>query len=392
MSTNPTQPRRRGGGLILLVLLVALAAFGLSKVEFTAPAAFASDNVTCPQATLALTNAQSALAAAQALQLETGTPGEAEKATKVEDAQKALAAAQKAKESCKPVSTGSPTAAPTVTVTATSAGEQFVIKLPPREGGRLNSNGAAKPGDGEAFRAQIAQQAKEDPLTLYLYYMASPLGKVKPLENESVLAKDGRIENGNVFSDVGVQAYKDWLVLWQTADIKAVPEITFQGTNTGVAPSGTTTTQSPGVRGTEKAGVDITYVDASGKASGAHSALYRCLQPTGDNVPGVPEGPTDNELYPKDSSWDPQSRVQVPAPAVKTGRSVDNGSEISGGPVAPVDSGNGVPEGSAPRSTPTASPTHQGGPTLPSPTEPAATLPVPQPTQSASIPPPPPPA
>lgn len=178
----------------------------------------------------------------------------------------------------------------------------FVIKLPRRDGNRLNADGAVR-GDAEAFRAQIARQAKEDPLTLYLYYMASPLGEKEPLKSEAVLAKDGRIENGNLYSEEGKTAYYKWLALWEITGIEAVEEISFQGTNTGVDENGTKVTQSSGVTGEDKEGYDITYRDAFSNVIACHSALCRCTQPTaGEGIPGVPEGPTDNPEPPEKPS------------------------------------------------------------------------------------------
>lgn len=179
-----------------------------------------------------------------------------------------------------------------VPVTNVDVEGDFVIKMPPRDGNRLNSEGITVSDDAEAFRRQIAEQAKHDPLTLYLYYNASPLGEKRPLESEAVIAKDGVIKDGNVYSERGVEAYNDWLFLWELADIEAVREITFQGYNTGV--DGSKVTKSNGVGGTDKAGYDVAYRDVSGEVTHEHSALKRCTQPTfGGPIPWVPEGPTD---------------------------------------------------------------------------------------------------
>jgi len=179
------------------------------------------------------------------------------------------------------------------TASTKETADEFIIDMPRRDGGKLNADGTATPGDAEAFRAQIAEQAKRDPLTLFNYYSASPLGDKKPLENESVIAKDGIIKDGNTYSERGIKAYEDWLVLWEITDITAVSEITFQGNNTGV--QGTTMVQQPGVGGDNKSGYDITYTDASGAVAAQHSALDRCTQvTTGVPIPNVPVGQTDN--------------------------------------------------------------------------------------------------
>ncbi len=184
----------------------------------------------------------------------------------------------------------------TTTVAEPACGEHEVI-LPNRAGGKLNAAGTATPGDPEGFRAQIAEQAAHDPLTLFLYYQASPLGTASPLSNEAVLVQDGRVEDGNCYSAVGISAYNEWLVLWKVTNLTPQAEITFQGVNTGV--SGTSPTQSQGVSGSDKSGFDIAYVDANGVVIAQHSALNRCTQPTGNTAPpNVPEGPTDNDVQP----------------------------------------------------------------------------------------------
>lgn len=189
--------------------------------------------------------------------------------------------------------------------------DKFVIKLPKRDGNRLNADGVPKKiqGDGEAFREFIAEQAKRDPLTLYLYYMASPLGDKEPLKNELVLAKDGKIENGNTYSKEGVAAYERWMAIWNNPDItsvEAMKEISFQGVNTGVTKDNKPTQDASGVRGEDKSGYDIKYRDASGKVVKGHSALNRCTQPTSKVPhPDVPDGPTDNPPPPKEPKCPP---------------------------------------------------------------------------------------
>jgi hypothetical protein len=180
--------------------------------------------------------------------------------------------------------------------TLTPEEQEYVIDMPERDGNRLNKDGA--PAGSEPFRVAIANQAKHDPLTLYVYYMHSPYGKTKALKNEAVIAKGGKIQDGNVYSAEGIAAYKRWIAVWMDHDlteITSVKEITFQKVNTGV--SNNRVTQDPsGVRGKDKSGVDITYRDATSKVVARHSALYRCSQPTGGGgqIPNVPKGPTDN--------------------------------------------------------------------------------------------------
>jgi flagellar basal body-associated protein FliL len=193
-----------------------------------------------------------------------------------------------------------------------TAVEDFVIDMPRRDGHRLNADGVKVKGNAEAFRKQIAKQAKHDPLTLFLYYNYSPLGRKNPIQNEADLVKGGIIKNGNVYSEEGRRRYNEWLVLWSVADIKSVREITFQGANTGV--SGNRTTQSNGVTGNNKAGFDIGYRDAMGNSTGDnHSALERCTQPTGGR-PGIPKGPTDNPKPPTGKNWrnDPWPQGNAP--------------------------------------------------------------------------------
>lgn len=222
--------------------------------------------------------------------------------------------AAKPTPSATPTSSASPSATPSSTPTpSTSASAtpsatetpaadpaaEYVIKMPKRDGNRLRAGGFPKKirKDGEAIRRFVAEQAKHDPLTLYLYYMASPLGKAAPLKNEAVLAKDGKIQNGNVYSPEGIEAYQRWAAIWNNKDIttiKAVKEVQFRAVNTGV--SGRKTTQDKsGVRGKDRSGVNVTYRNATGGKAGAHSALNRCTQPTtGKAIPRVAVGKTDN--------------------------------------------------------------------------------------------------
>lgn len=175
--------------------------------------------------------------------------------------------------------------------------EDFVIDMPSRDGNRLNADGVEIPGNTEALRSQIAEQARRDPLTLFAFYMASPLGEARPLKNEAVLAEGGTIKDGNAFSKEGIRAYQEWLVLWETASIKAVSEIRFQAINTGV--KGVRLTQSSGVGGYNKSGFNIAYRDVSGRITHQHSVLCRCTQPTfGEPIRWAPEGPTDSPLTP----------------------------------------------------------------------------------------------
>ncbi|NTW62158.1 hypothetical protein HGB25_01970, partial [Candidatus Saccharibacteria bacterium] len=197
-------------------------------------------------------------------------------------------------------STSAPTAAEEVA--------DFVIAMPKRDGHRLNADGVKVHDDAKAFRDQIAEQAMHDPLTLQVYYNFSPLGEADPIQNPADLCKDGKIQDGNVYSEEGKRRYAEWLTLWKVADIASVREITFQAGNTGV--SGNTVTQSGGVSGNNKAGYDIKYKDAQGNNVGEHSALERCTQPTGGKH-HFPEGPTDNELTPKDASQDVGSNPKV---------------------------------------------------------------------------------
>jgi hypothetical protein len=249
-----------------------------------------SAKVSCERVSFELKQAKTDLTKAKSdVKDSEDTPNETKANDAVKSAENNVSTLEARKVQCsKETSTNTTTKAP-----ADDKCDGHTIMLPDRKGGRLNAAGVAKPGDAEAFRAQIAQQAAHDPLTLFLYYQASPLGAKNPLPDAYVLAKNGKIENGNCYSAEGVRAYDEWSVHWKYSDIVAVPVIAFQGANTGVA--GTQPTHSEGVGGTDKSGYDIQYKDASGKVSSQHSALNRCTQPTTAKAPpNVPAGPTDN--------------------------------------------------------------------------------------------------
>ena len=201
--------------------------------------------------------------------------------------------------------------------------DEFVIDMPKRTGDRLNADGVPDDirGDGEKVRTFIAEQAKRDPLTLFNYYMSSPLGDSDPLKNETVLAKDGNVKDGNVFSKKGVETYNRWVAIWNNPDItsiKAVKEITFQGANTGATDDNKPTQDPTGVRGKDKSGYDVAYKDAGGKVVKEHSVLNRCTQTT-TKTPhkGIPKGPTDNPRPPKDTPpTTPKPCVEIPGNGV----------------------------------------------------------------------------
>ena len=278
-----------------------------------------------------------------------------------------------------PSSTSTTMASPSSSSSSsTTSASQFVIKLPKRDGNRLNADGvdADKRGNADAFRKQIAEQAKHDPLTLYVYYMASPLGQAEPLANESVLAKDGKIVDGNVYSSKGEQVYKDWLAMWDSplTKISAVKEIKWQGANTGV--TGTSVSQSDGVGGDDKSGYDVTYVDAQGKTVGAHSALNRCTQPTLPRPSKhIPEGGTDNPEKPKPTSTPTPTKPPTPT-CVEI---PNNGIVDCGG--AKVESKEPQRQGNVP--TPVQGP----GPGLPETTAKPPAVPRPKPTSTYTPPP-----
>lgn len=306
-----------------------------------------------------------------------------------------------------------PSATPTPTTSPSATDEEFTILLPRRDGNRLNADGVPKEmrGDGEAFRKFIAEQAKHDPLTLFHYYMASPLGDTAPLKNELILAKDGVIKDGNTYSEKGIAAYNRWAALWNNPDItsvEAVKEITFQAVNTGVA-KGKPTQDSSGVGGKDKSGYDVAYHDATGKVVKEHSALNRCTQPTKDKpTPGVPPGPTDNpptdscpnvpgnqppgtdctppeecveipgngklECQPKEPGKEPGQQNNVPGQS--TGENPGAGNQPASGPSATPSPTYTAPATPAPEPTrnPTTVPT-------PEPSTPPSSSPEPSPTQ-----------
>lgn len=256
----------------------------------------------------------------------------------------------------------------------------FVIDMPKRDGNRLNADGVPTEtqGDAEAFRDFIAAQAERDPLTLYSYYMASPLGETKPLENEAVLAKDGRLENGNEYSKLGKEAYEEWLAIWDSpmsANITAKDEITFGGVNTGV--NGTTVVQDEGGAGTsEISGYDISYKNALNQTVKEHSALNRCTQVTyGTPQVHLPPGGGDTpEDEKKNPALDPYPQGNAP---VGGGPNAD---PTAGDYVAPQDMDR---PGTQPRSNPApAAPTPgggSGGGSAPKP-DPTFTPPAPEPS------------
>jgi len=200
-----------------------------------------------------------------------------------------------------PTASSTPTATPSPTPTKEE--DEYVIKLFERgPNGEVIKGGIPEAirGDAKASKAWIAEAAKKDPVVFFMLYSLSPLAEKKPIKNESVLAKDARIEDGNTYSARGIRAYEDWLVLWDlSAEVIAVPQISFTGTNTGV--SGTTVVQSDGVRGDDQSGVDVVYRDAAGKSAAQHSILNRCLNATGGK-PSFPPGKTDNPPPPEEET------------------------------------------------------------------------------------------
>lgn len=208
------------------------------------------------------------------------------------------AAEQPAEEA--PASTANVEAAPADTETEASPEvENFVIALPEREGNKLNSAGVPESiqKDPEAFRLFIAEQAKSDPLTLCNFIEQSPLNECKG--KPEMYVTDGNIADGNTYNAAGMEAYEQWLALWNEAEITAVDQISYTGYNTGVR--GTSLTHSTGVSGHNQTGFDIAYTvehkDGTQEVVG-HSVLNRCTQPTTDKPPvreRIPEGPTDDQ-------------------------------------------------------------------------------------------------
>lgn len=289
-------------------------------------------------------------------------------------------------------STPTPTSTPTPSASPTTVVDEFTIKMPKRDGNRLNAAGIdpKKRGNAQVFKDQILAQAKTDPLTLFMYYQASPLGTIKPLANESVLAKDGIIKDGNVYSELGRKAYKEWAAMWVSPLTKAVAvkEISFTGFNSGV--DGTKITHSKGVTGTDLSGVNFTYYDAQGNIVASHSALDRCTQVTTSKpIPGTKPGKTDN---PPMTRATPPTKSTPPPPKRNSPKKVADHSDTTGDapsdgwkpapridetkePVTPPGGGT-PPKTYAPAPTPTPSKTTRPDPPEPPPTS----VPVPSTT------------
>lgn len=384
------------------LLAVSLAA-GLSACSFPS-ASPASAAMSCEQATHDLANANSALAAAQALQPEAGTPDEKKKTDKVAAAQadvdRLTAVKSKACEvgaTSTATSTASATSASTPTPTAISCPETWPVKVLNHDQFRLVAEGipsikAAKtPAEAAKALLDYIDLVKSDPGVL--------AGVIKTSLHEDVLSD--ALVSGDCMSPAA-KVYVARLFMTAGASQVEPSNAPANGVNTGVQNGQVVSAVAPGVHGDTTA-IKVTQPDGT-----QYWVLYRC----GNIVAIIPiftPGPTDNNgqvcesgpdkdqpvgtdgVCAKNPGQDPQSRGQVPGQGTKNGPSTDNGTEVSHPATPPRDSGNGVPPGTPPRATPSPAPTHSGGPVVPPPTEPPAPLPSPQPTQTASVPPPPPP-
>lgn len=401
-------PRSVRSGWAATGLLAVSIAAGLSACSLpsSAPAALVSDQMTCPQATLALTNAQSALAAATDLVPEAGTPAEKTKADKVAaasaDVDRLTAVKTKACEqgaSSTPSSSPSATATASPTTSAPATCNNWAWQPDPHanfawvSGGLKSIQDATTDAQAAAAASEWMGHIQLDPVTLQ--------GAIKLLLEKDVPLSD--LGNTACASDTA----KSYVVQMYLALGKArvTPDVApITGVNSGVANGTVYSSGQPTISGDRKA-VRIDFVDqATGKVIRSVWVMARCgngVTVLRVFVPSNPQeicesGPDKGQpvgsdgLCAKDPTQDPQSQGNVPGQSTKTGGSVDNGNEVGNGPVKPVDSGNGT-GGTPPRATPSSAPTHSGGPTLPSPTEAPEPLPTPQPTQTASVPPPPPP-
>lgn len=397
---------RRGLALVPTVALTAALLGGCLTVQ-SPSTALVSTTVTCEQASHDATNAKSELDAAQVVIADANTPAAAERDAKVAQAQAKLDRLTAVKnEACKgATSTATATLTPSATATASPTGAtctNWAWSPDAHLGNAWITDGLQSIRDAKT--EQDAVKAAQDWMGHVQNDRANLQAAVKMLLDKDVTPAE--LGNEVCASDLAEQyAIQAYMFLGQSRITPA--QAPANGVNSGIVDGQPRSSDSNEIHG-DLTAIKIEYYEA-GKLVKTVWVMARCgngvtlIQiflpgPTDNNVQVCESGPDqgqpvgDDGTCQKDAAQDPQSRVQVPVPVVKTGRSVDNGSEISGGPVAPVDSGNGVPEGSAPRSTPAPSPTHAGpGPVLPSPTESPAPLPTPQPTQTASLPPPPPP-
>jgi hypothetical protein len=390
---------RRG---VTLGSAVAIAAVLLGGCVTPSPStALVASTMSCQDVTVALANAESRLREARALVADAGTPAEKEKADKVASASADVdrLTADKAK-TCEAGATNTATASPSATATASPTLTCTNWAWSPEQrtdfswisGGLASIREAKTDEDAAKAMSEWMGKVQLDPVLLQ--------GAIKLILGKDVQLAD--LGNGTCANDQAKQYIVQMYMLLGKARITP-DQAPANGVNSGVVNGQVYSSGQPTISGDRKAIRLEIYVD--GKLDRVVWILGRCgngvttvriylvTNPAEVCESGPDQGQPVGEdgTCQKDPGADPQSRGSVPAPAVKRTPSVDNSTEVGQPAEAPVDSGNGIPPGST-TPTPAPSPTHAGGPVIPSPTEPPAPLPTTQPVQTPSISSPPPPA
>jgi hypothetical protein len=336
--------------------------------------------------------------------VDVGTPAEKEKEAKVASAQADIDRLTVVKsKACEAGATSTATSSPSATASATPststpvACSNWAWQPDPHKDNSWISGGLASIRDAKT--PEDAAKAAQEWMGRVQLDRAALQGAIKSLLDREVPFTE--LGNDNCASDQAksyiVQMYMELGQATVTPDVAPA-----NGSNSGIASGQVHSSTSGQIHGDRTA---IKVVRKNGKVIWI---MWRCGNVVTIEILYVP-GPTDNNVQvcdsgpdqgkpvgqdgvcAKDPGADPQSNGQVPGQSTKNGPSDDNGNEVGQEPQQPVDSGNGVPAGSQPRSTPSPSPTHGGGPVIPKPTTSPTPLPTPQPTQTASVPPPPPP-
>lgn len=172
----------------------------------------------------------------------------------------------------------------------TDCPERFVVDLHVNELNRVLENGIQAP-TSEDMRERVRRLVRTDPNAFMLYFNASPLGRSDPYRTAAEIVEGGVVEEGACYTAEAQQAYAEWKVLWDVADIVPVPHMPSGWGNTGVTANGPTVGGEPSG---DTSGWVVIFRDATGRPIGMHGVMKRCGNPVVPAPPPhIPEGPTD---------------------------------------------------------------------------------------------------
>ena len=222
---------------------------------------------------------------------QAGTPGEPDAAQAVEDLETEL-------ETCDNGSTTSTTEATAdegntedeADAEPTDCPERFVVDLHVNELNRVLEHGIQGP-TSEDMRDRVRRLNRTDPNAFMLYLNASPLGESDPYRTAAEIVEGGVVEEGACYTAQAQQAYSEWKVLWDNADIVPVNSMPSGWGNTGVTEAGPSVGGAPSG---DTSGWMVVFRDATGRPIGMHGVMKRCGNPVVPAPPPhIPEGPTD---------------------------------------------------------------------------------------------------